>query len=430
MRPFFIHQSEFQSWTRFGSKYNLYLYRERGYLDTLNGSDRHASSVQSRRRVPVLFVPGHCGSHRQVRSIASTVTQMHAELISDGSGDSLVDFDFFAIALNEEFTALHGHSLLEQAEYVNEAIRYILSLYDDDDVSSGGDNTTTTTATTTTDSRRPRSVMVIGHSMGGMVARTAFMLPKHLDGSVDTIITLSTPHNFPPVALEQHIYDMYHEVNAFWRHGMALNNSHRAPDLRDIALVSVVGGNLDGMINSDFAYIGHVVPEPINGMTVFTTGIPDVWLSANHHSILWCRQLVRRLSRAIIELGYLGKTDVKHRMQVFRRYFGSGFEVEAALGSPVAAIPGQRAKSSVRAIDLDKTGPIIRSRHAAKRYLAVSGHDFAKLGLDSALVLLDVDYDRYHRDSDKRCIQIMYDPEISGGISQDDHESPHHSQQQ
>ncbi|KAJ1837800.1 GPI inositol deacylase, partial [Coemansia sp. RSA 2708] len=59
-RPRYIEQTEFgRSWTRYSAKYKLYLYREGGF-------DVHNQAF----RIPVLFVPGNAGSHKQVRSIA------------------------------------------------------------------------------------------------------------------------------------------------------------------------------------------------------------------------------------------------------------------------------------------------------------------------------------------------------------------------
>jgi len=41
---------------------------------------------------------------------------------------------------------------------------------------------------------RPSKVILVGHSMGGFVARALFLHPKFQPSSVDTIITLSSPH--------------------------------------------------------------------------------------------------------------------------------------------------------------------------------------------------------------------------------------------
>ena len=45
------------------------------------------------------------------------------------------NLDFFTVDFNEDFTAFDGQTMLDQAEYVNEAVRYILSLYLDPRVS-------------------------------------------------------------------------------------------------------------------------------------------------------------------------------------------------------------------------------------------------------------------------------------------------------
>ena len=40
----------------------------------------------------------------------------------------------------------------------------------------------------------PKSVVLVGHSMGGFVARAAIVNPNLRKSSVETIITLSSPH--------------------------------------------------------------------------------------------------------------------------------------------------------------------------------------------------------------------------------------------
>lgn len=42
----------------------------------------------------------------------------------------------------------------------------------------------------------PTSVVLVGHSMGGFVARALFVHPAFQPGTVDTIITLNTPHRY------------------------------------------------------------------------------------------------------------------------------------------------------------------------------------------------------------------------------------------
>ena len=40
----------------------------------------------------------------------------------------------------------------------------------------------------------PKSVILVGHSMGGFVARAAIIHPRLRKSVVETILTLSTPH--------------------------------------------------------------------------------------------------------------------------------------------------------------------------------------------------------------------------------------------
>lgn len=42
----------------------------------------------------------------------------------------------------------------------------------------------------------PTNVILVGHSMGGFVARAAVVHPELRPGSVKTIVTLSSPHRY------------------------------------------------------------------------------------------------------------------------------------------------------------------------------------------------------------------------------------------
>src|SRR3978361_124937 len=84
--------------------------------------------------VPVLFIPGNAGSYKQVRPIAAeAATYFHDVLRHDAAviDAGTRNLDFFTVDFNEDITAFHGQTMLDQAEYLNEAIAYILSLYHD-----------------------------------------------------------------------------------------------------------------------------------------------------------------------------------------------------------------------------------------------------------------------------------------------------------
>ena len=72
----------------------------------------------------MLFIPGSAGSFRQVRSIAAVTARTE---LAAGISDPARRFDFYSVDCNEEFTALHGVSVLEQAAFLNDAIHHLLT---------------------------------------------------------------------------------------------------------------------------------------------------------------------------------------------------------------------------------------------------------------------------------------------------------------
>ncbi|KAG0309416.1 GPI inositol deacylase [Dissophora globulifera] len=257
-----------------------------------------AKSAKMRLRgIPALFIPGNAGSARQVRSVATEAWRYFYETapaMHDGSREPWSKpIDFFTVDLNEEFSAFHGQLLLDQARYVNEAIAYILSLYKDNPEAGS-------------DFPLPSSVLIIGHSMGGIVARSLFTVDNYLPGSVNTILTLATPHMIPPLAIDYAVTELYNKIEEFWRQGF--EGPHSA--LANVSLVSILGGNQDITVNSDSGNIHHLVPQS-HGFAVFTTSIPDAWVGSDHLSILWCNQVVKAIAEALVQV-----VDARNQDQV------------------------------------------------------------------------------------------------------------------
>lgn len=274
------------------------------------------------RGSPVLFIPGNAGSAKQVRSIAtqswSSFHRLNADLGERPFGAN--SLDFFTVDLNEEFSAFHGQLLLDQARYVNDAIAYILSLYAEDQPGIS----------------RPASVLIIGHSMGGIVARTLFTMDNYVHGSVNSILTLATPHMVPPLALDYDITDVYDRIETFWRQGY--DGPHAA--LANVSLISVLGGYQDITVNSDSGNIHHIVPQS-HGFSVFTTAIPHAWVGCDHLSILWCRQVTAAISQGLVNAIDARRPEqvkpLQERMSVFRNHLMSGSETPF---SPIPIIEG------------------------------------------------------------------------------------------
>lgn len=320
MRPSYIHYREFDTeHTRFATKYSLYLYREQG-LD-----DEHRL-----RGIPVLFIPGNAGSYKQVRPIAAEAsTYYHEQLQQDSSllDDGVRSLDFFTVDFNEDITAFHGQTLLDQAEYLNEAVRYILSLYSDPNRTLRDDNLPD-----------PTSVIIVGHSMGGVVARAMLVQPNYQLNSINTIITMSAPHARPPVTFDGQIVQIYDDINAYWREAYSQKWASNNP-LWHVTLISIAGGSLDTVVPSDYASLDSLVPET-HGFTVYTTGIPTVWTSADHQAILWCDQFRQVVSKALFEIVDVHRASQTRpraeRIRTLRRHFLTGMEAgeeKAALRS-------------------------------------------------------------------------------------------------
>ncbi|RCH88774.1 GPI inositol deacylase, partial [Rhizopus stolonifer] len=285
--------------------------------------------------VPVLFIPGHAGSYKQVRSIAAESTFYYYRNYAQDADrwqNGVRNLDFFTVDFHEEFSALHGQSILEQAEYLNDAIDYILKLYPQ-----------TRKYDTNMKLPDPTSVIVIGHSMGGIVARTMVTMNNYQHGTINTILTMSTPHMLPPVPFDWKISKLYDDINQFWQEGFSkhtpVNDNdehhhmntkhHQIASLRDISIVSMAGGTLDNTVCSDSTDIGSIVPHT-HGFTVFSTAVPHVWTGAGHVSILTCNQLVKVVSKTLIDLVDVRRgpqtKPLEERMQILRHAFLSGLE--------------------------------------------------------------------------------------------------------
>lgn len=81
MYPSYIKINSFdQLHTKYASKYSIYLYREQG-RDKLppegSGDDVAGMELEG---VPVLFIPGNAGNHRQARSIAARTSELYDDL--------------------------------------------------------------------------------------------------------------------------------------------------------------------------------------------------------------------------------------------------------------------------------------------------------------------------------------------------------------
>nr|XP_042707614.1 GPI inositol-deacylase isoform X2 [Chrysemys picta bellii] len=263
--------------------YELYLYGEGNYAEEnknllLTG-------------IPVLFLPGNAGSYKQVRSLGSIALRKAEDV------DFKYHFNFFTVNFNEELVALYGGSLQRQTRFVHECIKVILKLYKDQEFA-------------------PSSVAIVGHSMGGLVARALLTLKNFKPEFINLLITQATPHVAPVMPLDKYLTDFYTAVNNHW--------ILKAQDVRNLTTLSVAGGFRDYQVRSGLAFLPRL-SQHSRALFVVSSAVPRTWASTDHLSIVWCKELILATIRALFDL--IDETtkqiteDPKKRMLVLNHHF-------------------------------------------------------------------------------------------------------------
>ncbi|KAJ3324411.1 GPI inositol deacylase [Boothiomyces sp. JEL0866] len=197
--------------------------------------------------------------------------------------------DLYAMETREELGAFHSNLLHDQAFYANEAVEYILQSYPENE--------------------RPESVVILGHSMGGIVARYIPTLESYNVGKIKDIFTLSSPHREAPIPISRSMVNLYRNLNNYWK------SEHREGRLlENITFVSVAGGSRDTILDSDTTFIHHFA-DPTRSFHGFSTGIPGIWTSADHEGAVWCDQILQKIVLGVFEVSKNSSATVIDRMK-------------------------------------------------------------------------------------------------------------------
>ncbi|KAF7302057.1 GPI inositol-deacylase [Mycena indigotica] len=314
----YVPQSRFDgTWTSLANRYSLQLYREH------DGQGNHWGS-DALKSLPVLFIPGNAGSWRQVRSIASSAARQYYHAPSSAAPefrDRIRPLDFYAVEFNEDLSAFHGPTIEAQITYTARAIDYILSLYPPG-----------------------TQIIVMGHSMGGVVATSLLSPEYNHTGNISTIITMSTPHKLPPARLDARIdaiYDLTRKVLA----------------LDPTPIVSLCGGATDLMIPSESC----VLPESTSfRRTVFSSALEGAWTGVGHREMVWCHQVRWRIARAALEIDSASTSEM--RALVLDRWLRDGHALPP-LPHSTTAIP---TNAEFLPVDMPL---VLRNPHGEQTYL-------------------------------------------------------------
>jgi glycosylphosphatidylinositol deacylase len=188
-----------------------------------------------------------------------------------------------SVDFNEALSAFHGPTLLAQSAYVASCVSHILA----------------SAYTHLPPDQRPTSVVLLGHSMGGIVAQHAVTrLPDPT--TVRTVVTLSTPHQQAPVTTDSSLAQAYSDIATFFSPANALDRQHPACEH---LLVSLCGGSPDPTLAADACALPEATYGPLGALGVFTSGLIGAWTGVDHEAMVWCHQVRWRVARLLLELG-------------------------------------------------------------------------------------------------------------------------------
>lgn len=269
-----------------GHKYRFFRYHDFSLPDSHRNSNP--------RCTPVLFVPGNSGSYRQVRSFASQLLRDSMQTSpSSQSPPSSPCYNVYAVDFREEFVAFSAHLLLHQIEYVQRVVQHLCQEH-----------------------LQMASLVLVGHSYGGMVLRSAKLGQIAQDREI-LLVTLVSPHLKAPFTASRELWRLYAELS-------------QAPDHRP-SIISIGAGETDTLVHPELSRV------PQQGSKVFYQRVDRLagnWADPTHDAIAWERGLLRLLSRAILQFGSDPKEFERRIPEMMLRGDG-GPEQEWTLECPI-----------------------------------------------------------------------------------------------
>ncbi|KAL7022968.1 hypothetical protein ACKWTF_012440 [Chironomus riparius] len=262
-------------------RYNLYSYSE-GHL-TVNVRNMIFNGA------PVLFIPGNSGSYKQSRSLASVALRKGID------NDWFQHLDYFAVDLNEEYSALFGGVLEDQVKFIEHSIQAILKLYERLKFP-------------------PKKLIIVGHSIGGKLVQK-LLTSQETAKLINTVITLASPMDKSVLNWDIYINKFYNSIEDYWIENRqvvqdTLNNSctdhyrcrtknlnpESSKILDDKLLITIGGGNKDLLVHSG------LTDSKFSDLHVMSTAMSKVWVESDHKCIVWCLQVVLVVNRFLYSI--------------------------------------------------------------------------------------------------------------------------------
>ncbi|EDV27947.1 uncharacterized protein TRIADDRAFT_53016 [Trichoplax adhaerens] len=110
---------------------------------------------------------------------------------------------------------------------------------------------------------------------------------------------------------DKYVADFYDTVNTFWQ-----EQSSSGQILDQVIIASVGGGLRDVIVRSDLTSLASVANYN-RSINAITTAVPRTWLTIDHRCIVWCKELVLAIVRALYDMieahGQISSSTSKRR---------------------------------------------------------------------------------------------------------------------
>lgn len=247
-------------------RYSILRYFDR---DPLRQED--ISTLRARAFIaPVLFIHGNAGTEQQMRSLASESSRECTRRGKTHASSPPVFLEWYAARFNEEPSALQPHLVPEQASFTSESIKFLYS-------------------------KHSTKIMIITHSMGGVIAAQALTLLGSKDSHrmVSCVLSLSAP--LPPVPT--------YMPPAYAHAVSSKKDDDEEEDVYKINILSSPGDIFHRHTHSRSADEKATMNNR-KTLSVRIEDIPGVWTGATHQSIVSCNQLVRTVIPFLLDSVY------------------------------------------------------------------------------------------------------------------------------
>eukprot|EP00924_Labyrinthula_sp_SR-Ha-C_P002646 augustus_masked-scaffold_13-processed-gene-2.17-mRNA-1 protein AED:0.99 eAED:1.00 QI:0/0/0/0.5/1/1/2/0/649 len=250
--------------SKYAYKYRLFLYRNKKKKSDIFKPNAY--------RPIVIYIPGSMGHFGQVRSLGGTASasgdvnrfSRFSNIITNNY------FDFYALDFNEELSVLDSRLIKDQTLFLQDVLKYLENLYRFEK------------------DEETNKIVLVGHSMGGLVARNLMRILSKQSikkYNIISVISLSSPTRFPRVSLDSKFVNLYSKILNFEK-----QKTGNTP-----FYLSISGGLKDLQIPSLFSKF-TATGDNFHSITIgnhYDTRLS--YINCDHLSILWCKQFLNKL---------------------------------------------------------------------------------------------------------------------------------------